>query len=420
LFFASILKQFLFVPFLLSRDQLCAVMNSIMNVLRMAFSRGKSTESDLEQGRSEHRHPGFTPTGATEPQLPHIEIDHNARPEISPDDQLNLFRHLTGITSHPSMVHSHLEAGGRPAPNLGIYARVVHNEQDAKRGYKYFSWLINGCLGLQIVVAAALTAMGAAGASRSAVTVFGAINTVIAGILTFLKGSGLPNRLKYYQTEWKRVREFIEQRERDFSRPNCDLDIYGVVAIVENMYEEVKIDLEASTPDRFAGFSSARKTTQQAEPPSKSAAIPLPRTTTEALSEKFLESGFGGRVKDLASEIGHRAQQAKEVAKDLQTHKAHLTDDASREFKDYTERAERVEHGFADKVKDLASEIGHRAHQAQDEARHLQAQQQKEIEDAGKEARAYAQRVEHAASSRLGGPISINLSGTTAAPSRDP
>ncbi|KUJ17602.1 uncharacterized protein LY89DRAFT_584513, partial [Mollisia scopiformis] len=141
---------------------------------------------------------------------------------------------------------SFFSSGGRPAPNLGIYARVVHNEGDAKAGFKYFSYLINGCLGLQIVVAAALTALGAAGGSRGAVTVFGAINTVIAGILTFLKGSGLPNRFKYYQTEWKRVREFIEQRERDFSRPTCDLDVYGVVAIVESMYEEVKLDLEAS------------------------------------------------------------------------------------------------------------------------------------------------------------------------------
>jgi hypothetical protein len=55
------------------------------------------------------------------------------------------------------MAHTHLNEGGRPAPNLGIYARVIHNEQTAKEGYKYFSWLINGCLGLQIVVAASLT-----------------------------------------------------------------------------------------------------------------------------------------------------------------------------------------------------------------------------------------------------------------------
>src|SRR4051812_35753183 len=94
-------------------------------------------------------------------------------------------------------------------------------------------------------------AMGAGGARRSLVTVFGAINTVIAGILTFLKGSGLPNRLKYYQMEWRRIREFIEQRERDFSQPGNDLDLYAIVAMVEAMYDEVKHDLDISTPERF-------------------------------------------------------------------------------------------------------------------------------------------------------------------------
>ena len=53
------------------------------------------------------------------------DVDHSGRPNIAADDQLNLFRHLTGITSHPSMVHAHFDGGGRPAPNLGMYARIV-------------------------------------------------------------------------------------------------------------------------------------------------------------------------------------------------------------------------------------------------------------------------------------------------------
>ncbi len=76
---------------------------------------------------------------------------------------------------------------------------LVDNEIKQKNTYKMFSRLINGCLGLQIIVAAALTALGAADGSRKAVTVFGATNTVIAGFLTYLKGSGLPGRLQYFQ-----------------------------------------------------------------------------------------------------------------------------------------------------------------------------------------------------------------------------
>lgn len=75
-----------------------------------------------------------------------------------------------------------------------------------KKMYKRFSWGINLCLGLQLIVAAALTALGAADGSKSAVTVFGAINTVIAGFLTYLKGSGLPGRFQYFQHEWTKVK----------------------------------------------------------------------------------------------------------------------------------------------------------------------------------------------------------------------
>lgn len=83
----------------------------------------------------------------------------------------------------------------------GIYATVVDNEIKQKKTYKFFSRGINACLGIQLVVAATLTALGASSSSHGAVTAFGGINTVIAGFLTYLKGSGLPGRLQYFQHE---------------------------------------------------------------------------------------------------------------------------------------------------------------------------------------------------------------------------
>lgn len=147
---------------------------------------------------------------------------------------------------------------GRAAPNLGIYNRVCHREHAAKKGYKFSSWLINSCLGLQVVVAAALTAMGAANTNHVSITAFGAINTVIAAILTYLKGSGLPNRIRWYENEWKKIREYIEQRERDFSRPECLLDVGQVVEVIEAMYEEVKADIQTNTPESYISVSDIR------------------------------------------------------------------------------------------------------------------------------------------------------------------
>jgi hypothetical protein len=142
---------------------------------------------------------------------------------------------------------------GRPAPNRGIYVHVVDSEIKCRKSYRFFSRLINSCLGLQIIVAAALTSLGAANSRGSVITVFvsvrsqvtkkrlmfrkGAINTVIAGFLTYLKGSGLPNRLKYFQHEWAKVREYIEQRERDLSIGD-DVDVMQEVVTVRQMFEE--------------------------------------------------------------------------------------------------------------------------------------------------------------------------------------
>lgn len=119
----------------------------LSRVIRLLPRRGPSEE------------PAVEPVMGMAPQIEY------PRPILSgvSNEHLEMFRMLTGITSHPSMHHRHpLSFGTRPAPNLGIYARVVHNEQTAKRGHKQMSLLINGCLGSQIVVAAALTALGAA------------------------------------------------------------------------------------------------------------------------------------------------------------------------------------------------------------------------------------------------------------------
>lgn len=160
------------------------------------------------------------------------------------NDKLLVFRALTGIDSVPALTQAgHL---ARSAPNVGIYTRVIDNETKAQRAYKIFNFLINTCLGVQVVVAAAVTALGAASGPHSAVTAFGAINTIMAGVLTYLRGSGLPDRLKHYQNQWKNIREYIEQREREFCLVGCDLDVQEEVFIVESMYQSVKAEMETT------------------------------------------------------------------------------------------------------------------------------------------------------------------------------
>ena len=203
-----------------------------------------------EQGRppiSAHEEalPRRTFSSATAPPSRPLTIVTTDENHLVPQrDKLLVFRSLTGIDTVPTVTTA--GHATRAAPNLGIYPRVVREERKAKRSFKVYNLIVNICLGTQMVVAASLTALGAANGSRHAVTAFGAINTIIAGFLTYLKGSGMPQRLKFIEDEFKAVREYIEQREREFCLADCPLDPVVEAQIVDDMYQDAKQDLEGS------------------------------------------------------------------------------------------------------------------------------------------------------------------------------
>ncbi|KAH7312195.1 hypothetical protein B0I35DRAFT_410959 [Stachybotrys elegans] len=193
-------------------------------------------------------------------------------------DKLLVFRALTGIDTVPALTRA--GHSRRLAPNRGIYNRVVRAEQQCGMSYHITSTLINVCLGTQIVVAAILTALGAADGPHTAVTAFGAINTIIAGILTYVKGSGLPDRLKHHKEEWKRIREHIEQREREFCLADCPLDAYEEVQIVEEMYRSVKARLEAGQNPSNSGGTTVTSPSEAAPGIMRSRSVLSPTNST--------------------------------------------------------------------------------------------------------------------------------------------
>lgn len=167
------------------------------------------------------------------------------REDTSPDlekiggstDKLSIYREQVGITDV-------LELGPRAsrlkAPKTGIYYRVAMEERTAKHQYIFSALLINTCLLAQVILASALTALGAGNGSHTQITALGAANTVVAALLTFTKGQGLPNRLRQYQCTLRKVREYIEQRERDFAQLDCKLDIDTEVRKIKELYEEAR------------------------------------------------------------------------------------------------------------------------------------------------------------------------------------
>ena len=171
---------------------------------------------------------------------------NNYQPPIQKPPKLLKFQTLTGICS-PGLLRSDPTAL-RPAPNQGIYQRTIDEEVRVKFQYKVSNYVVNSGGMLQIVVGAALTALGAAAGPSAVVTILGAFNTVIAGLLTYLKGQGLPMRLEQYLHLLRTLREHIEERERELLEPDCPLDVDEEIQRIARMYQEVRQTAEDNAP----------------------------------------------------------------------------------------------------------------------------------------------------------------------------
>ncbi|AEO63062.1 uncharacterized protein THITE_120898 [Thermothielavioides terrestris NRRL 8126] len=288
--------------------------------------------------------------GAASSALPPGNVNRTSQ-RIASDDALTLFRLTLGIATP-----SHLgftESAARPLTT-----------SKAEDSYKVFSAVINTCYFLQIIVTAALTALGAASADNKAITAFGAINTIIAGFLTFLKGSGYPARLKYYANEWKKVREFIEQRERDFTLEGCTLDVYEVVDAVREMYDSTKREIEMNTPDSYNS------------------------KTNNSRFEGKLRSHLPGGLEAKAEEAVGRLRGLDDMARKLRSNVGSVSEDVEAKSVDFVARLRsvedtleqiksRIEKGAQDAARSAADTA---THAVQDEEKRVAA----ELRDLGK------------------------------------
>ncbi|KJX96278.1 hypothetical protein TI39_contig684g00003 [Zymoseptoria brevis] len=296
---------------------------------------------------AEFRHPsqmGFD----TEQQQPEAVHKPSIAPLIEPNSQLHDFRLLVGIWQDKSYTSKHgfkanrlPEASTleRPAPNIGIYSTVCECEIKAKRNYKSSARLINFCYGLQIIVAAALTALGAASASNKAVTAFGAVNTCIAGFLTYIKGSGLPFRVKYYQHEWAKIREYIEQRERDFSYTSHGLNVLEEVEKIRTMYDTLRADIEANRPDRFVSVTQLGRPVAVQPHPTLSADMMSKRwNEKEAEAEETIHkvqgtvSNLMADARGLKSIVEEKLKDISHMEKDMETTGRRMVNDKKQEL----------------------------------------------------------------------------------------
>ena len=145
----------------------------------------------------------------------------------------------------------------RPGKNKSIYERLVHAQSKCRAEYYMTASLINFALFAQIIIAAAVTATSAASGPKTAITLLGAFNTVLAGSLTWVKGQGLPDRLLKYANELRRVREHIEDLERQYeARPDFQLDVEEEADKIYTMYDNARKNAEEAYSGTFKNLST--------------------------------------------------------------------------------------------------------------------------------------------------------------------
>ena len=147
----------------------------------MSSSIGKDLESGLGGPPRSETFDVETPARALSPAVgQQYSQPHDAEIE----SELARYRHLLGIHRDAALVGDQ-----RLSANKGIYERVIKAERSYGKQYKTYAVLINrychaklllcrmltlrSALGLQIIFAAALTALGAANGSRTAITALG-------------------------------------------------------------------------------------------------------------------------------------------------------------------------------------------------------------------------------------------------------
>jgi Niemann-Pick C1 protein len=169
----------------------------------------------------------------------------------------------------------------RPAKNTGTYAELIKSQKKTRAEYYTTASVINIALFAQILIAAAVTAVSATAGPGVAITVLGALNTVLAASLTWVKGQGLPDRLLSYANELRRVREHIEDLERQYeASPDFRLDVNKEAKEIYHMYNTARKNAEEAYVGTFKtvggeGVKGKLGTSKEKQLP-KDSTLPLP------------------------------------------------------------------------------------------------------------------------------------------------
>ena len=127
----------------------------------------------------------------------------------------------------------------------------MHRRTVSFYSYHFASTIRWVLLILQLILGASLTALGSMSyKDGTPITVLGAANTVIAGLLALLHNSGLPDRYRYDKAEFEQVEDHIRELLTT-GLVRADKSVNDVLAECYDMYHHAKTTVEANMPAAY-------------------------------------------------------------------------------------------------------------------------------------------------------------------------
>ncbi|KAM3451570.1 hypothetical protein MY3296_005235 [Beauveria thailandica] len=210
-------------------------------------------------------------------------VDHHAQ-----------FCELVGVRP---LNHPH-EESHRAHPQ-SLYVRAVDRRRGQNLTYMFTATLVNTLLLTQVVLGAALTGLGASNSSRVLITIFGALNTVIAGVVAFLKSRGQPMRARMFRDDLSRVVDEIENSAvmwygisngvHGYGAIDTDeqVTVRGEVARLTRLYDKAVKNNTLNDPDMYSANGPGDSFSAGLRKAGGAPAVPGPAMTTAVVPIGF-------------------------------------------------------------------------------------------------------------------------------------
>ncbi|PQE05943.1 C6 transcription factor protein [Rutstroemia sp. NJR-2017a BBW] len=189
--------------------------------------------------------PSPSPSEETTPLL-HSSI-------LTPLYKFNLALGLPLPSSPPTLSYTSLRAGAR-----GLYSTILTLHRHYTLHYHILSTIYYSSLISQLCIGAVLAL---ATPSKTSVTVLGAANSVLVGVLGILKSQGLVEKAAGNEGEMRKVRDWVEEWEGRLviSDGEGEEEEVDVGALVEEAWDRYGRAVEVVERNRMGRFGAAGK-----------------------------------------------------------------------------------------------------------------------------------------------------------------